>query len=319
MPQGERSPAGRVHRVAALFVIIAVTGILVTAGVGAAYACLVSGNVAWIRRFFDYPGALWLVTLSVVELWYALAARRLFSPGEPLRAAWSLIAMAAACHLASGILIQVLSQDSLINPLRYSGDLTVLRQLGLLIGGPLQMALLACGLVYPIRAYRRFGMLAGFRGLDWVLLAWVVCFAVRECADVARAVSGGRAVTAYEAINLVTAPLLAVLLLEAILIRRSVLNMGSGLVGKCWGAYTAAVFLTSLGDMGLWASTHSDLAAPLASVIWYIWFLAGSAYALAPAFQCEAGRLAANTVGLERRRDRPRDLAGAGLDSATLG
>ena len=78
-------------------------------------------------------------------------------------------------------------------------------------------------------------------------------------------------------------PRLSILLFEAILIRRSAIETGWGLLAKSWGSFAAGIFLTSLGDMGLWASANSYLPWPYSSVTWYVWFLASAAFALGPA------------------------------------
>jgi hypothetical protein len=79
-----------------------------------------------------------------------------------------------------------------------------------------------------------------------------------------------------------------VLLLEAILIYRSASNMGWGLIPRCWVAFTAAIFLTSLGDMGLWAWAKGYLPQALVVMSWHVWFAAGACFALGPAYQLQA-------------------------------
>jgi hypothetical protein len=52
--------------------------------------------------------------------------------------------------------------------------------------------------------------------------------------------------------------------------------------------FTAAIFLTSVGDIGLWASSKGYLPHFLEVASWYVWFLASAAYALGPAYQSQA-------------------------------
>ena len=64
--------------------------------------------------------------------------------------------------------------------------------------------------------------------------------------------------------------------------------MGWGLIPRCWLAFTAAIFLTSLGDMGLWAVTEGYLPPALVALSWHIWFVAAACFALGPAYQLQA-------------------------------
>jgi len=83
-------------------------------------------------------------------------------------------------------------------------------------------------------------------------------------------------------------PLLSLLLVEAILVRRSVIRMGQGLVAKCWGMFVLAIVITSAGDAAIWASNHGLLSEPMTALSWYIWFVAAAAFASAPAYQFAA-------------------------------
>jgi hypothetical protein len=83
-------------------------------------------------------------------------------------------------------------------------------------------------------------------------------------------------------------PLLSLLLIEAILVRRSVVRMGQGLVAKCWGMYVLAIVITSAGDAAIWAGNHDLLSEQLTALSWYIWFVAAAAFACAPAYQLAA-------------------------------
>jgi len=64
--------------------------------------------------------------------------------------------------------------------------------------------------------------------------------------------------------------------------------MGWGLIARCWFSFTAAIFLTSLGDIGLWAWSKGFLSHGFEAASWYVWFLASAAYALGPAYQLKA-------------------------------
>jgi hypothetical protein len=83
-------------------------------------------------------------------------------------------------------------------------------------------------------------------------------------------------------------PFLSLLLIEAILVRRSVIRMGQGLVAKCWGMFVLAILITSAGDASIWAANHSLLSERVTALTWYIWFFAAAAFASAPAYQLAA-------------------------------
>jgi hypothetical protein len=53
-------------------------------------------------------------------------------------------------------------------------------------------------------------------------------------------------------------------------------------------AFTAAIFLTSLGDMGLWAWAKGYLSPAMVALSWHVWFVAGACFALGPAYQLQA-------------------------------
>jgi TRAP-type mannitol/chloroaromatic compound transport system permease small subunit len=90
-------------------------------------------------------------------------------------------------------------------------------------------------------------------------------------------------------------PLLSLLLIEAILVRRSVIRMGQGLVAKCWGMFVLAIVVTSAGDAAIWASSHNLLSESITALSWYIWFVAAAAFASAPAYQLAAISLTRGT------------------------
>jgi len=111
---------------------------------------LASGDTNPLTQFFRIPGALLLVCLAAMQLGIALRVCRELNPGEPLQIAWRIIVISAACNLLGSILIQVLSLDSLVNPLHYfaqtAGFALILRDVGLVMGGVCRFAPLAAGL-----------------------------------------------------------------------------------------------------------------------------------------------------------------------------
>jgi hypothetical protein len=282
--------------------ILAVTAFLLAMGLGAGIAWWRTGHAAIIRVFFQYPGAIFIVGASAAELWLCCYCWRQFSRGEIMRRAWFLIMLAAGAHFTGMVFSQFLGVDSYLNPIMYCDVPWVdtaaehFRQIGILIGGPLQMALLACGLALVLRTYRRAGLLPRLSSSDWFLVTVLAIYTMREAWQVVYFVRAGSVVTVYEALSWPSDPLLIVLLFEAICIRRSVLGMGRGLIAKCWGAFAVGIAMTALGDIGLWATWNGYLSKPLAAASWYVWFLWSAAYALGPAYQVEAFRRVRQTA-----------------------
>jgi len=278
----DRSVIARLPRTIAL-----TTGVLLTIGAAACIAWWRTGDAAWLRWFFSGPGAVFFLACAVLQVWLSFQCWRRFSPGDLLRPAWLLIFATALMQLAGAVVNQVLL------PAATSGAL--LRraaEIGQLFS-PLQMIPLACGLSYVLKACRRNGILGRLKTVDLVLLSLVVGYTGWFFATVVFASEhGGRIVTAQTIISWASDPLLCILLFQAILIRRSIANMGFGLISRCWLSFTAAIFLTSIGDIGLWAWHRGYLPYPLVVASWFIWFLPGALYALGPAYQLVAMLLA---------------------------
>lgn len=196
-----------------------------------------------------------------------------------MKPAWALILLSFVCRFSGDLLTHALSVNSN----------QALKEIGQVIGGPGSMVLLAGGLLLVLRVYRRLGMLARLMPFDYALLVAVIGYTLLFTYDLLRWLGESPApVTTLKAINWLSDPLLSLLLFEAIFIRRSVIQMGSGLISRCWGAFTAGIFFTSMGDMGIWAVSQGYLQWPQSAGAWYVWFLASAAYALGPAYQAKA-------------------------------
>ncbi len=279
------------------------SGILWLTGIQMASSALtvvlwrLTANDSWIDLFFKYQGCLFFIVCAALEAYLAWSAFRQFSPGEPMRAAWLLIAIGSLYRLTGFIFTQTLSVESYLNPLFLvfgSLDASVsstCRRFGLLVSGPLHMALLAAGLFLILRILRRLGILSRLRLPDRFLLAGVAAFGVRQLYEFSVWLRSAPApYDFYKLLSWAIDPFLCVLLFEAVLIWRSAADTGWGLLARSWRAFAAGIFLTSLGNMGLWATAQSYLPWPYSSITWYVWFLASAAYALGPAYQVEAYR-----------------------------
>lgn len=274
-------------------IILAVVSACFVVGLGALAAWGLTGNPAWIREFFQIPAALLMVWLAAVELWLSSAARLQFAPGELMRRVWSLIAISAGADLVGTVAVQILGIESRLNVLTrlpgwskgLAADISVV---GHLFGGPLRGALLAAGLWYAVAAYHRARFLGKLRAADWLLLALGAVFIGRNVADVVLAVRAGKVVGWVEAANWPTDPLLWMMLGVALRLYRSVQQMGGGWIGRCWRAFSIGVFLTALGNVGLWAEIYGYLRYPWTAAVWFVWLPAAACFALAPAYQLEA-------------------------------
>jgi hypothetical protein len=274
--------------------IVGSTAVLLLAGVLAFAAWWHTGNPVWIRAYFYYPGALFFIACSLLEVSLAYRCWREFSPGDLLRPAWLLILLSAVSRLAGGLVRHIGGLETWLNPLSYlpAGWGHLLTQRSFEAGelfSPLSMALLAIGLLHVLRACRRNGVLGSLKPVDVVLLSGIILYTVYYFSHVVLSpLHPEGPVNFFKIIGWTSDPLLCVLLLEAVLIRRSAANLGWGWISRCWISYTAAILLTSLGDVGLWASANGLVPYWLEAASWYVWFIASASYALGPAYQLQA-------------------------------
>ena len=252
-------------------------------------AWIATGNDVWITSFFNYQGTLFFLLCDFIGFWVSLKIWRQLSPGDAMKPAWFLITLSFALRLSGDVLTHLLNLNSSL--------------LGQVIGGPGAMLLLAGGLLLVLRVYRRLDMLARLAALDYMLVSAVTAYTIRFGYDLLGWQSEGP-VSVLKAINWLSDPLLSLLLFEAIYIRRSVIRMGPGLISRCWGAFMAGIFFTSVGDMGLWAVAQGYLNWPQSSITWYVWFLASAAYTLGPAYQAQAMSRASEELASYEREKR---------------
>jgi hypothetical protein len=256
--------------------IVIAAALLLCGGILSSVASWRTGDSFWVRTFFDYPGALFFVAAAALQAWLSFRCWRQFSAGDLLRPAWFLIGLSGVAQLTGSVANSVLR----------------LHEIGALLS-PAYMALLAAGLWRVLKACRRHGILGRLSLTDILLQAVVVAYTVYFFATVVFAARlGGRPPSLISIVSWTSDPLLCVLLFQAILIRRSTATMGLGLVSRCWLSFMGAIFLTSLGDIGLWAWSKGFLSHGFEAISWHIWFLAAAAYAMGPAYQLQAMRRA---------------------------
>jgi hypothetical protein len=277
-------PAASASRLVWLMAIIQVL-----LGLVALARWMATGDFGHISYFFQYEGSLCLLAFALAEYFLSIIAWRLFDAGDAMRNAWFLVMIASGCRVAGLIVADFLSGFAYAGFNSSAAQVTAFRDIGLTISSPISMALLSAGLLIVVRLYRKVGLLRRLRWPDFVLLGAVGVFLGSQVVELMRWLffSGGP-VTMLTGVSWLVDPLVGMLFVEAVLLRRSVVNMGGGLVGRCWGAYTAAIFLTSMGNLGIWAMNSGLLPWQFSYLTSCIWFLASIAYALGPAYQVEA-------------------------------
>jgi hypothetical protein len=300
MPSETRVRHGGSYRVSLPRFIILTTSVFLVVGLGAQMASAITGRTECLRSFLDGTGALLAVTLAVFEFSLARLVVRQFSEGEPLRPAWFLMMLAGGCQLVGSLCVEVLSAGTPLNPLAYGQGTwsdsmaDAICRFGLIVQGPVQFVLLASGLFFLLRLCRESRIAPRGNWLDWGLLLLAVA---RACGDISHLAGGAGSLTGYDILQALHGPLLVILVIEAILVRRFMCSLGGGMIAKCWSSITAAIFLSTLCNMSMFAPANAMLPVPLAAITWYIWLLSATAYALGPAWQIEAIQSACGEIG----------------------
>ena len=256
---------------------------------------LVTGQYVVLNLYFSVLGTLFFLLMTATECSLAMICRSWFDSDEPMRLAWGTIACASLARLIGAFLRAVSDGHlrwgdwlQLSQPL--GGMFLSLSQLGLVVGGPVSMAFLAFGLGRVLGIQRKFHLVGSLTRGDKALVFLILAFSVSQLSinlPLLRSHPSMGTVLLW-----LSDPLLSVLLIEATLVRRSVIRMGQGLVARCWGMFVLAIVITSAGDATIWASSHNMLSESMTALSWYIWFLASAAFASAPAYQLAAISLA---------------------------
>jgi hypothetical protein len=273
------------------------------------YVWNTAGRAFSIQGSSDGTSALSVTAMAAVDLWLCLLVLRSFPAGAPLRRAWVLITFAAAARAASGVLAQLLGTNWLLNPLVWAGHvkpglIDQIRRCALIADGPVRLALLAAAMLVALRVLRKFGFWVRPSTADWAVSAIVYLFTLCRFAEAGAASLAGRPIATEDWISLAGLPVLCVLFLEAMLLRRSVVRMGNGLISMCWAAFMCGIFLTGAGELAAWVIPHYSHAWPIEMIQSLARFPIAAVFALAPACQVAAQRRA-----LKPPNDQPEDLA----------
>ncbi|HEY1203500.1 MAG: hypothetical protein ABSH46_03130 [Bryobacteraceae bacterium] len=271
--------------------IIMVTGAYLVLGLFALYVWYSAAQ----RLSMQTPSAgaegLSVTGMAAAQAWLCLLVFRSFQRGAPLRRVWLLIMLSAIAHVAGGLIAQASETAWLLNPLVPLGSTEQLHRTGLILSGPVQMALLAAGLLAALRVLRRFGFGVRPKAIGWAVAGILILFALTRFGETA-----GKQFTADSAISLIRTLLLCVLSVEALFLWLSAVRMGRGLIAKCWRAFAIGIFVIGFGEAALWALGRYFPGWLVATLDWYVWFPAAAVFALAPAHCVAAVRRATGRV-----------------------
>jgi hypothetical protein len=289
--------------------ILMFLGAYVTVNLFVLYLWNAAGQVFSVQGTSDSTSALSVTGMAAVDLWLCLVVLRSFPAGAPLRSTWMLLTLAAAARAASGVVTEFLGTDWLLNPLVWSeqskfGLIGQIRQAALIAGGPIRLALLAAAMLAVLRILRKFGFPARPTFGDWAVSGIVCMFTLSRFGEACAASLAGRQIGQADWISLAGLPILCVLSMEAMLLRRSVARMGNGLISRGWVALGYGILLTVAGEVTLWVLPHYSQTLPLAMLCALMPLTIGSVFALVPAYQLVAQRRAMRPAGSQ-----PEDLS----------
>ena len=289
--------------------ILMFLGTYVTISLFVLYLWNAAGQVFSVQATSDSTSALSVTGMAAVELWLCLVVLRSFPAGSPLRSTWMLLTLAAAVRAASGVVTEFLGTYWLLNPLVWSersksGLIEQIRHWALIAGGPIRLALLAAALLAVLRILRKYGFPVRPAFGDWAVSGIVCMFTLARFGEACAASLAGRQISQADWISLAGLPILCVLSMEAMLLRRSVARMGNGLISKGWVVLGYGILLTVAGEVVLWVLPHYSQTLPLAMVCALMPLTIGSAFALVPAYQLAAQRRTMRPAGSQ-----PEDLS----------
>ncbi len=240
-----------------------------------------TGDSPVLNAFFRYPNTILTLLVCGLELTWCWDAARQFKPGDALRSGWFWLTAAAVAHLM-GRALAMPGYDRF-----YIGALVTVRDVGTAIGGPLQMVLLLCGLSQFAKYSSDIGLFRRMTKTDYALLAIVAGFGIRTVYGISAYLNAGKAVTWTRVVSWLSDPLLLLLLVVAVLLRRSVAPLGAGMIANCWRSFIVAIVLTSAASASSWC-LDCTVTPVWTSIGWFVWFAADAAFAMGPALQVAA-------------------------------
>lgn len=276
---------------------------LLTGGLGY-WAWKATGNQVWLSGYFHYQGAIYFILLDTLTLWLCIVVWQEFKQREPLGRAWLVISIAMLFRLAGDLMKHWLGMDTYINPLHYAWRVwntptaSLMDLWGGALAGPVFMVVLAAGLYRGLQHYKKTGMLGRLRDYDWILVGAAAIYAADVIATVLHdALSNISPIRTGWVLTWPIDLILAILLFEAILLLRTSVDMGAGYIARVWEAFAVAIMLTSVESLAHWLTAYGYFPYPENSILWYIWFIWTAAFAMGPAYQVDAIRLAKGRAG----------------------
>ena len=216
-------------------------------GLAAYLHFLITGSYRYLTLYFLILGTLFFLLTTATECFLAFECRAGFEADEPMRMAWTFIAWSSLSRFVAAALISLDHWRGATIPGSATSVLAVilprgLAQAGEVVGGPLSMIFLAVALSRILQVQRKFGVLRGLTRTDLLLIGLIVAFTLGEMANIAQYLGPSyQPPPLTKAILWLSDPLLSLLLVQSVLIRRSVINVGLGLISQCWGMYVIAV------------------------------------------------------------------------------
>jgi hypothetical protein len=244
---------------------------------------------------FDQAADPWLAALSVMHAVFAVGVWRRFLPRDPLRTAWALIASSAVCRAAGYAAMHWLAVPAWVNPLAWWGGppgaetVHLLRDFGDAVNDYIDRPLLAIAFWLILREYRRLGLPRKLKGLDYVLLGMLALWLSRQGYEwLTWMASASAQASVARHLEWVQDPIIGLLLLETVLLRRAAMVLRGGLPAKCWFAYVVGIAFVVAGNVIVWAGQYGYLSSRQLWPGWLAWIAAATAFACAPTYQLEA-------------------------------
>lgn len=248
------------------------------------------GSFTPVQFYFDGPGVIALLGFALAELGLAACAWSSFTWDQPMWVAWGSLTLAAAVRTSGVVIAHLLTARTWLNPIPAWNGREPLHEIGLMLTGPGHVFFVLLAMAIAIQVYWSQGLRARLRGIDWTILAAVALYLLHQLYELCFLYREAFMSQPWRLFNWVTDPVIFTALALALLLYRASGGFAQGgLIGRCWVFYAAGLFLSSLGDMGLWAIYSGRLSWENASLLtWYIWYPAAAAYAAGPALQVEA-------------------------------
>jgi hypothetical protein len=252
----------------------------------------ITGQFDPLTRFFQFVNPVALVGLATFQVWLAARAWREFSASQTMGAVWAGLTVAALAQLSGAIIAQILAVHTPLNPWPGLASDPMVRGFGVTLAGPVHLSLLLVSFGLAIAVHRSLGWHGQLRWPDFAMILATAAFVGRQAWEMVVLYSD-QLHTPRRIVPWLTDPLLLVLLVLALVLWRSAGSMRGGLNGFCWGSYALGILLTAAGDCAMWTVWSQHMRLMDASLVsWFVWMPAYGAFALGPACQMEAVRLA---------------------------